>query len=288
MDVDFKTNILVDLSSLRRSGDFCDIVLLTSEGDRIPCHKNVLASNSSYFKLLLSGGATQMQEGSALASGEPVNVAVGTRTMESLVCACYGETIKIDLPNLVELLKFSQLMGMDRIFNAICTHLEAGHCASFFYFNLFIQNPFHGTKKLQVSCIKVIIDHFDVFSQSDDFVRTPSHILPWILARIDRSKTSEGTILSAICKWGEAHNYCQGFFAMLAHINFESLNVLKLFSLKRLVPSLPAEYSDNFDSFINKALLQKQLINYEPQRRSNEELFSVSRPFNKDIRVFDL
>ena len=47
------TGVLCALNEMRTSGQFCDMALMSSDGENLPCHIAVMVASSGYFKRLL-------------------------------------------------------------------------------------------------------------------------------------------------------------------------------------------------------------------------------------------
>ena len=59
-------NLGRELFAFQKRGHYIDVTLKTQDGDQIPCHKCVLASQSEFFDRLFSGGMKESQEDTIL------------------------------------------------------------------------------------------------------------------------------------------------------------------------------------------------------------------------------
>ena len=258
-----------EFSRLRRAGEFCDIELHTSDGHQLACHKIVLVSCSSYFKIVLSGGADKFQ-----CSGGPLKIDVNRPTLEILISACYGEKVNIDDSQILVLLEVSHRLGMEPVFEILCQAMSAPLC-----YTLLKADQFFGSKALYGKCVQVASEDFEEFIDSDEFLQTPSHILLKIINKITGCECEE-MILSAVLKWAHVHQFPASFVAMIANIRFELMNIFSLYYLKKnFVETLPEEFREVFESLLFKGI-QCHAQNIQAPRRSGYKVWKVGHGCN--------
>ncbi|XP_048465841.1 kelch-like protein 20 isoform X1 [Rhincodon typus] len=224
--------VLDGLNSLRLNNAFCDVILCC-DGQEFPCHRIVLASFSSYFRVMFSTDLVESrQERVAINGIEPQMVGL-------LVVYAYTARVLITRANVQALLAAANLLDVMSVREACCKFMERQmdetNCVGIHCFA-----EAHSCMELQTKSMNYILQHFDVVHKQEEFLSLSTEKLIEIISSDDLNIPSEEMVFEAVVLWLEKdHSRKQNFEKILEHIRLplispyyihdivESLNVIQ-------------------------------------------------------------
>ncbi|XP_054841217.1 kelch-like protein 38 [Eublepharis macularius] len=116
-DQNFSSELLKQLNVLRQNRDLTDVILCTSDIE-IPCHKNVLASSSPYFKAMFCNNFIE-------SSQEKVSlIGIDSGILHCIITYVYTGEILITVENVLHLLETASMLQYARLFEASSAYLQ--------------------------------------------------------------------------------------------------------------------------------------------------------------------
>ncbi|KAK2855243.1 hypothetical protein Q7C36_007112 [Tachysurus vachellii] len=106
------------LNNLRKEQILTDVVLC-SDGNEIPCHRNVLVSSSPYFHAMFCSNFCERQQTRVEMQGIPYN------TLNSIVDYVYTGAISITMESVLPLMQAAAMLHYERLFEACSAFLQA-------------------------------------------------------------------------------------------------------------------------------------------------------------------
>ncbi|XP_004607816.2 kelch-like protein 38 [Sorex araneus] len=124
-DQDFSSDLLRQLNGLRQQGLLTD-VRVCAGGTELPCHRNVLACSSPYFRAMFCGSFRESREARVQLQGlEPA-------TLGQIVLYAYTGEAHITARNVLALLEAASLLQYLKLFEACSAYLQGqlspGNC----------------------------------------------------------------------------------------------------------------------------------------------------------------
>lgn len=117
-DNELLSTLLLQLNSLRKEQILIDVVLC-SDGNEIPCHRNVLVSSSPYFHAMFCTNFRERQQARVDMQGVPYDV------LNNIVDYIYTGAISITMESVLPLMQAAAMLHYGRIFEACSTFLQA-------------------------------------------------------------------------------------------------------------------------------------------------------------------
>ncbi|XP_060776418.1 kelch-like protein 38 isoform X1 [Neoarius graeffei] len=117
-DKELLSNLLLQLNNLRKEQILTDVVLC-SDGNEIPCHRNVLVSSSPYFHAMFCSNFRERQQARVDMQGVPYNV------LNSIMDYVYTGAISITMESVIPLMQAAAMLHYERLFEACSTFLQA-------------------------------------------------------------------------------------------------------------------------------------------------------------------
>lgn len=116
-DQNFSSELLRELNGLRQNGILTDVILCTSDIE-IPCHRNVLASSSPYFKAMFCNNFKE----SCL---EKISLqGIDSDILYCIIIYVYTGEILITAENILCLMETSSMLQYARLFEACSAYLQ--------------------------------------------------------------------------------------------------------------------------------------------------------------------
>ncbi|XP_074753681.1 kelch-like protein 38 isoform X2 [Athene noctua] len=116
-DQDFSSELLRQLNALRQSRMLTDVTLC-SEGFEIPCHRNVLASSSPYFKAMFCNDFRESRQAKVTLKG------ISAEILDQIILYIYTGEILISAENVLCLLETASMLQYAKLFEACSVYLQ--------------------------------------------------------------------------------------------------------------------------------------------------------------------
>ncbi|XP_068037991.1 kelch-like protein 38 isoform X4 [Anomalospiza imberbis] len=116
-DQDFSSELLRQLNALRQSRMLTDVTLC-SGGFEIPCHRNVLASSSPYFKAMFCNNFRESHQPKVILKG------IKAEILNQIILYVYTGEILISSENVLCLLETASMLQYTKLFEACSTYLQ--------------------------------------------------------------------------------------------------------------------------------------------------------------------
>ncbi|CAM5088528.1 unnamed protein product [Eretmochelys imbricata] len=116
-DQDFSSELLRQLNVLRQNGMLTDVTLCTSEFE-IPCHRNVLAASSPYFKAMFCNNFKESCQAKVNLKGIDSNI------LYQIVLYVYTGEILITPENVLYLMEATSMLQYIKLFQACSLYLQ--------------------------------------------------------------------------------------------------------------------------------------------------------------------
>ncbi|KAF7246808.1 Kelch-like protein 38 [Varanus komodoensis] len=116
-DQDFSSELLKQLNILRQNRILTDVVLCTSDTE-IPCHRNVLASSSPYFKAMFCNNFKESGQ-------EKVNLkGIDSGVLHCIIMYVYTGEILVTAENVLYLMETASMLQYTKLFEACSAYLQ--------------------------------------------------------------------------------------------------------------------------------------------------------------------
>lgn len=181
------------MNALRCSSKLCDVTLLVGE-DKFECHKIVLASSSSYFRAMFTGGMREEEMSIIPLHGiHPCTLAV-------LIDFAYTAEIRVSEQNVCYLLPAATMFQMNHVVEACSVFLEhqldASNCIGITDFA-----SEHGCVDLQNKGRDYIYKHFSEVIKCDEFLQlTPCQLIN-LIKHDELNVKCESEVFNAVIRW---------------------------------------------------------------------------------------
>ncbi|XP_064252293.1 kelch-like protein 38 isoform X5 [Passer domesticus] len=116
-DQDFSSELLRQLNALRQSRMLTDVTLC-SGGFEIPCHRNVLASSSPYFKAMFCNNFRESHQPKVILKGIDADI------LDQIILYVYTGEILISTENVLCLFETASMLQYTKLFEACSTYLQ--------------------------------------------------------------------------------------------------------------------------------------------------------------------
>ncbi|CAF1499619.1 unnamed protein product [Rotaria magnacalcarata] len=187
-------SLLEILNDLRLSRQLCDVTIVVDEHE-YPCHKNVLAAASPYFRAMFT--TSEMSE-----SSQPAVTLNGidSDAMSELIEYAYTSEITICENNVQSLLSAANLLMMQPVRDA---------CSSFFERFLDETNAIgincfaelHGTQELTKKAKRFVLKKFSQVAQQDEWLHVSAQKIVEFIKEDDLRVASEDEVFEACLRW---------------------------------------------------------------------------------------
>ncbi|XP_075817091.1 kelch-like protein 38 isoform X1 [Microtus pennsylvanicus] len=124
-DHNFSSDLLRQLNSLRQSKILTDVSICSGAWE-VPCHRNVLASSSPYFKAMFCSHFRESREAKVQLQG------LDSTTLEQVITYAYTGEVHISAANVLPLMEAAAMLQYPRVFEACSSYLQSqltpGNC----------------------------------------------------------------------------------------------------------------------------------------------------------------
>lgn len=124
-DHNFSSDLLRQLNGLRQSKVLTDVSICSGAWE-VPCHRNVLASSSPYFKAMFCSHFRESREAKVQLQG------IDTTALEQVITYAYTGEVHISAANVLPLMEAAAMLQYPRVFEACSSYLQSqltpGNC----------------------------------------------------------------------------------------------------------------------------------------------------------------
>lgn len=124
-DHNFSSDLLRQLNGLRQSKILTDVSICSGAWE-VPCHRNVLASSSPYFKAMFCSHFRESREAKVQLQG------IDATTLEHVITYAYTGEVHISAANVLPLMEAAAMLQYPRVFEACSSYLQSqltpGNC----------------------------------------------------------------------------------------------------------------------------------------------------------------
>ncbi|XP_040586491.1 kelch-like protein 38 isoform X2 [Mesocricetus auratus] len=117
-DDSFSSDLLRQLNDLRQSKTLTDVNICSGAWE-VPCHRNVLASSSPYFKAMFCSHFRESTEAKVWLRG------ISATTLEQVVTYVYTGEVHITAANVLPLMEAAAMLQYPRVFEACSSYLQS-------------------------------------------------------------------------------------------------------------------------------------------------------------------
>eukprot|EP00058_Branchiostoma_floridae_P005068 XP_002590556.1 hypothetical protein BRAFLDRAFT_86237 [Branchiostoma floridae] len=185
-------SLLQGLQELRSDNLLIDVTLCVS-GKEIPCHRNVLAACSGYFRAMFCNGHRETNENKITIHE------VSTSAMELLVDYAYTSKITITEDNVVKLLAGANFLQIEPVYRACmsftCNNLSAKNCLKLLHLGGVLSCP-----DLEKEAKLYAMKEFASVSKTPEFLYLTKDQLITLISSDDLN-ASEDTVYTAVMAW---------------------------------------------------------------------------------------
>lgn len=191
----YRQSVFKELNEIRKSEHFCDVIIMTDNGNqRFAAHRVVLAAASRYFHKLFIGTALARYSRETTLSG------ICESLLENLLKYMYTSEICINGENVRAIIHAASNLGMD-ILKFECEkylekHLHSGNCIEMMALALN-----YSCDTLLQKSKRCVSEHFLKLCGTQPFHRIPADQLHIILAEDDLNITKEEEVYEALIGW---------------------------------------------------------------------------------------
>ena len=192
-NVEYSLMVLQRLNDFRLEQCLTDTVLIAGY-EEFPCHKNVLAVSSPYFRAMFSNDLLESK-----LDRIQINE-VSPWTLRRVIDYAYTGKLEITVDNAQDMLAAGSLFQLQDIIDACCEflskHLHPSNCLGIEHFA-----HLHSCTKLEAEAHQHVLDNFSTVVDSDEFVEIPLERLLTYLASDLIDVRNEECAYSAAMRW---------------------------------------------------------------------------------------
>ncbi|XP_035667925.1 kelch-like protein 2 isoform X4 [Branchiostoma floridae] len=169
----------------------CD---LTTPRDSFPCHRNVLASCSPYFRGMFTSGYVEAKQ-------EKITIKeVSKVAMATILDYAYTGSLKMEPDQVQDVMSAAGLLQVEFVGRQAAeymkNHLDVSNCA-----DVLIYADMLGDLSLQETSMNFIASRFNQVALQPSFLQLPLSLLQSLLNREDLMTSSEDNIVQAALRW---------------------------------------------------------------------------------------
>ncbi|EDO49110.1 predicted protein [Nematostella vectensis] len=206
------------MNAFRCDGIFCDVVLMTEDGQEIDAHKLVLSASSEYFRAMF---LTDMKE----SQQKFITIrAIDSQSMTTLVEFAYTSNVRINSENVETLLYAASMLQFVRVEKA---------CYEFLRKNINVPNcltiwnlaELHGCAELTALAESYSRGNFVSLLKHSEFKELSSKQLGSLLSHDKLNVPSESAVFEAVMSWikHDVESRKKDLANLLEHIRFPLL-----------------------------------------------------------------
>ena len=189
----FGSDVLEKLNTFRIENSFTDVTL-EAGCEEFPCHKNVLAVNSPYFKALFSCALKESTQ-------EKISIRdVSAWTLRRIIEYAYTGRLEITVDNAQDMLAAGSLFQFPNVVDACCDflskHLHYTNCLGIEHFA-----HLHSCEDLEQKAYKYALDNFNTVTELDEFLELSTERLCKYLSSDLIDVSREESVFEAAMRW---------------------------------------------------------------------------------------
>ncbi len=183
----------MEMNALRQAKQLCDVILEV-EGEMIPCHRVVLASQSAYFRAMFTDDMVESKKTTISING------VEAVSLRSLIDYAYTASIEISEDNVQSILPAASVLQFEEVKRAcsqyLKRHLDADNCLGIRIFA-----ELHGCENLQSAATVFSNHYFNQVRTKEEYLKLPFEEVKSFLGRDQLNVESEFDIFQAAMAW---------------------------------------------------------------------------------------
>ena len=183
----------LEMNALRESEQLCDVILEV-EGERIPAHRVVLASLSSYFRAMFTGEMTESRKKVIAING------VDVESLKTLVEYAYTATIKISEENVQAILPAAGVLQFEEVKRAcsefLRRQLDTDNCLGIKVFA-----EVHGCQDLLSAATVFSSHHFSQVHRKEEYLKLSFDEIKSFLSNNQLNVRHEFEVYKAAMLW---------------------------------------------------------------------------------------
>ncbi|XP_016071498.1 PREDICTED: kelch-like protein 38 [Miniopterus natalensis] len=117
-DHDFSSDLLRQLNGLRQNGILTDVIICVGAWE-VPCHRNVLAASSPYFRAMFCSSFRESGEAKVQLRG------IDSAALDQLILYVYTGQVRITAENALPLLEAASMLQYPKLFEACSSYLQS-------------------------------------------------------------------------------------------------------------------------------------------------------------------
>lgn len=212
--------LLRKLNALRAESVFTDMVLCVGR-EEIPCHRNILAVSSPYFRAMFTNDLRESREGRI-----SFNEQLSSKTLRQLVDYVYTGRVEISVDNAQDMLAAASLFHYPEVMNFCCEflrkHLHPSNCLGIEDFS-----HLHSCSMLEADAHRYALENFVAVCECEEFLElTVARLLSYISSDLIEVRT-ERIVFEAMLKWADhdPDRHKSGLCTLMKGIRFSALDV---------------------------------------------------------------
>lgn len=183
----------LEMNTLREANQLCDVVLVV-EGEKVHCHRVVLASLSAYFRAMFTDDMAESKKKTISING------VDAASLKSLINYAYTATIEISEKNVQSILPAASVLQFEEVKRAcsqfLKRHLDTDNCLGIRIFA-----ELHGCEDLQSAALVFTNHYFNQVRDKEEYLKLPFDEVKALLARDQLNICSEFDVFQAAITW---------------------------------------------------------------------------------------
>ena len=214
----YPNEMLRGLDSLRAEATLTDTILCVGL-EEFPCHRNVLAVSSPYFKAMFSCSLRESREPKIVFSE------ISGKTLGQLIDFIYTGRLEITVDNAQDMLAAGSLFQFPKVVDFCCNflskHLHPSNCLGIEEFS-----HLHSCAKLEIEAHNFCVENFTAVVEYEEFLELPSVRLLTYIASESIDVRTEEFVFEAVVKWLEYkfEERKDSACALMTHIRFTSID----------------------------------------------------------------
>ena len=190
---DHKTTLLSNMKSLHDSRQLIDVTICIQDNE-FPCHRNVLAATSPYFRAMFTSDLNESKQ-------DRISILeVDARSVEQVIEYAYTGCIEINKENAQNLLAVASLFQIPPIHSACAkfmeSQLDVSNCIGIHYFA-----QIHGCDELSIKAKEHMEKNFTGVSMCEEFLSLPMEKLCEILSSNELNVEKEEFVFETLMRW---------------------------------------------------------------------------------------
>ena len=183
----------MEMKILREAKLLCDVVLEV-EGEKVYCHRVVLASLSAYFRAMFTDDMAERKQNTITING------VDAESLSCLVDFAYTATVDISEKNVQAILTAASVLQFEEVKRAcsqfLRRNLDTDNCLGIKMFA-----EVHGCEELQSAATVFSSHYFNEVQKKEEYLRLPYEEVKRLLSRDQLNVNSEFDVFRAAMTW---------------------------------------------------------------------------------------